>query len=109
MQTTSNPTSTTSGGCECAAPAPTSSLFTQQVSELVAIGAAIAAHCEPCLRYHTRLAEQIGVSRADMAAAVRVAESVKATPHRNILSLAARLMQGDTAAEPAAGSCCSAG
>ncbi len=108
MNTTA-PSSKSSGSCACAAPAPTSSLFTQQVSELVAIGAAVAAHCEPCLRYHTRLAEQIGVSRADMAAAVRVAENVKATPHRNILSLAARLTQDDAADRPAAGSCCSAG
>ena len=32
--------------------AAATSLFTPAVKELVAIGAAIAANCEPCLRYH---------------------------------------------------------
>jgi len=71
------------------------SLFTPAVAELVAIAAAIAANCEPCLRYHTREAEKLGVSAADMARAVELAAKVKDAPHQNILKLAARLTGND--------------
>ena len=67
------------------------SLFTPAVAELVAMGAAIAANCDPCLRHHAREAETLGVSAEDMARAVELAAKVKDAPHRNILKLAARL------------------
>lgn len=74
--------------------APT--LYTPAVNELVAIGAAIAANCEPCLKYHYREAQQLGVSKADMAQAVEMGAKVKDSPHQSILKLAQRL----TGAEP---------
>jgi AhpD family alkylhydroperoxidase len=99
------------------------SIFTPAVAELVAIGAAIAANCDPCLRYHTGVAEKLGISGADMARAVEMAAKVKDAPHRNIMRLAAKLTQTepaaavatvgacfDDASEPggaAKGSCCS--
>ena len=67
------------------------SLFSPAVGELVAIGAAIAANCEPCLRYHTREAEKLGVSVSDMALAVAMAAKVKDAPHQAVLRLAAKL------------------
>ncbi len=99
------------------------SIFTPAVAELVAIGAAIAANCDPCLRYHTGVAEKLGVSDSDMARAVEMAARVKDAPHRNIMRLAAKLTQTEPAAavttvgacfdgasapgNPATGSCCS--
>jgi AhpD family alkylhydroperoxidase len=77
-----------------ATPAP--SLFTPAVAELVAIGAAIAANCEPCLRYHVHEAEKLGVTAADAARAIAMAAKVKDAPHRNIMRLADRLTQGET-------------
>jgi AhpD family alkylhydroperoxidase len=79
-----------------AAPAP--SLFTPAVAELVAIGAAIAANCEPCLRYHVHEAEKLGVTTADTARAIALAAKVKDAPHRNIMRLADRLTQSETSA-----------
>jgi AhpD family alkylhydroperoxidase len=67
------------------------SLFSSAVGELVAIGAAIAANCEPCLRYHMREAEKLGVSASDMALAVAMAAKVKDAPHQAVLRLAAKL------------------
>ena len=83
-------------------------LFTPAVAELVAIGAAIAANCEPCLRYHTREAEKLGVSAADMARAVELAAKVKDSPHRSVLRLAARLTgaEGMRSDETIADKCC---
>lgn len=66
------------------------SLFTAQVAELVAIGAAIAANCEPCFKYHFDQARKLGVSDADMRRAVDLAQMVKDTPARAILNLAER-------------------
>jgi len=66
-------------------------LYSPAVNELVAIGAAIAANCEPCLKYHYREAEKLGVSKADMASAVEMASKVKDSPHQSILRLAGKL------------------
>ena len=57
----------------------------------MAIGAAIAANCEPCLKYHYHEAQQLGVSKADMARAVETGAKVKDSPHQAILRLADRL------------------
>ena len=83
------------------------SLFSPAVAELVAIGAAIAANCEPCLKYHYREAQRLGVSKADMASAVKMAASVKDSPHQAILRLADKLT-GASLSNPAAASdpCC---
>jgi AhpD family alkylhydroperoxidase len=86
------------------------SLFTPAVAELVAIGAAIAANCEPCFKHHYDQARKLGVSRRDMARAVATAQAVKETPARAMLVLAERYLGaqsvGAQAAAPAAGSCC---
>jgi AhpD family alkylhydroperoxidase len=67
------------------------SIYSAAVNELVAIGAAIAANCEPCLKYHYREAQQLGVSKADMALAVETGAKVKDSPHQAILRQAERL------------------
>jgi AhpD family alkylhydroperoxidase len=73
---------------------------------LVAIGAAIAANCEPCLRYHTGQAGKLGVSIGDIARAVELAARVKDAPHRNIMRLAARLTQIEPAVAVATSGAC---
>ena len=67
------------------------SIYSAAVNELVAIGAAIAANCEPCLKYHYREAQKLGVSKGDMARAVEMGAKVKDSPHQAILKLAHRL------------------
>jgi AhpD family alkylhydroperoxidase len=87
--------------------AGTPSLFSEQVAELVAIGAAIACNCEPCFKYHYDQARKLGLSDADMRRAVDMAQMVKDTPARAILKLAERYVGAstpDTTAKP--GVCC---
>ncbi len=87
----------------CATP----SLFTSQVAELVAIGAAIAANCEPCFRYHYDQAKKLGVSERDMRHAVDLAQKVKDTPARAMLKLADRYLGAATPESQAqANACC---
>jgi len=85
---------------------PASSLYTDEVAELVAIGAAIAAHCEPCFKYHFQQARKLGVSREDMMRAVKTAQSVKETPAKAMLQLAERFLEGDPSGLPVVQSCC---
>ncbi len=68
------------------------SLLTEQVAELVAIGAAIGANCEPCFKYHYDQARKLGVSDLDMRYAVDLAQKVKDTPARAMLTLAERYL-----------------
>jgi AhpD family alkylhydroperoxidase len=96
---------------EVTARKPTSAVeYTPGVNELVAIGAAIAANCEPCLKYHYREADQLGVSKADMAKAMETAARVKDSPHQAILRLADNLI-GAGLSQPADVSdrCCGSG
>lgn len=97
--------------------APAPSIFTDAVAELVAIGAAIASNCEPCLRFHCDKARKLGVSSEDMMAAVRMAQSVKDAPARAVLQLAEKYLVRETqeagasadtneSVEPGSASCC---
>jgi AhpD family alkylhydroperoxidase len=81
--------------------------YSPAVNELVAMGAAIAANCEPCLKYHYREAEKLGVTKADMARAVATGAKVKDSPHQAILRLADKLT-GSGIGQPAdaADRCC---
>lgn len=88
-------------GLTDAADAP--SIFSAQVAELVAIGAAIAANCEPCLRFHHAKAKKLGVSGADMRCAVDLAQKVKNAPASAMLDLAQRLLEPATSAGLKAG------
>jgi AhpD family alkylhydroperoxidase len=92
------------------------SIFTDQVAELVAIGAAIASNCEPCFKFHFDQARKLGVEDADMRRAVDLAQKVKETPARAVLELASRYLDKKTSlaaisvvaasSAQAQGSCC---
>lgn len=77
------------------------------VTELIALGAAIASNCEPCFRYHYNEARKLGVSKRDMARAVSVAQAVKDTPAQAMLDLADRYLAEERApARDAVTGCC---
>jgi arsenite methyltransferase len=81
--------------------------YNAAVNELVAMGAAIAANCEPCLKYHYNEALQLGVSKVDMARAVATAARVKDSPHQSVLQLAEKLTGVSGVKAPvAADRCC---
>jgi AhpD family alkylhydroperoxidase len=92
--------------------------ITAQVRELIALGAAIGASCEPCLKYHTKRAQEVGLTEAQMREAVAVGRMVKEASARNIHALAGKLIPEagtaeaacDSASAPApakaSGSCC---
>ena len=85
---------------------PAADVLEPRVRELVAIGAAIAANCEPCFRYHFAEARKLGVTREEMAQAVSVAQAVKDSPATAMLELTGKYLNeqpGEDAAAPACG------
>lgn len=48
-----------------------------RVTELVAIGASIAGHCQPCLAYHVAKAKELGVADEHIQAAMAVGHRVE--------------------------------
>jgi AhpD family alkylhydroperoxidase len=85
--------------------------MTEAVTELVAIGAAIAAPCEPCFQHHGALALKLGVTPEDLRAAVKIGQAVKAVPQQKVLEAVERLLAAPRAETSGSASpcCCGAG
>lgn len=47
------------------------------VKELVAIGASVSTHCQPCLEYHIQAAIELGMTEKDIRQAVEVGHEVE--------------------------------
>ncbi len=63
--------------------------------ELVAVGAAIAGNCLPCLRHHFTEARKQGCSLKEIEEAIELAKMVKERPIQDIHRIAAHLIQRD--------------
>ena len=48
-----------------------------QTKELIAIGASVSSHCQPCLLYHLGKARELGASEDDIQAAIEVGYMVE--------------------------------
>ena len=44
----------------------------ERMKELVAVGAAIAANCHPCIDHHLAKCDELGVGRKEVAEAIKV-------------------------------------
>ena len=73
--------------------------LTPREKELVAIGAAIGSNCVPCIEYHIPLARKIGMTDAQIVAAIELANKVKQVPARNVYETALRLVSGGSPPE----------
>ncbi len=60
--------------------------------ELVAMGAAAAANCHPCMDHHLAKCDELGVSRAEVAEAVKVGLMVNHGAERAIRKKARELL-----------------
>lgn len=66
--------------------------MSEEVRELIALGAAIGASCEPCFKFHCDKARRVGVSADAMREAVRIGETVRQSSVNSIVSLADRML-----------------
>lgn len=64
----------------------------EQTKELVAMGAAAAANCHPCMDYHLAICDELGIDRAEVVAAVKVGLMVNRGAERAIRKKARELL-----------------
>jgi AhpD family alkylhydroperoxidase len=69
--------------------------YSRRVEELVAIGAAIGANCEPCFKHHFQAALEAGATRDDIAGAVATARKVKQAAAKVMLNLAGEYLAAE--------------
>lgn len=72
--------------------------------ELVALGAALASNCIPCLEFHVPAARQAGLSDADIAEAIALADKIRKVPADKALDAAHAQLGAAPAASASA--CC---
>ena len=60
--------------------------------ELVALGAALASNCVPCIEYHIPEARKAGISDRKINEAIRLADKVRQVPARKVLTVAVGLL-----------------
>jgi AhpD family alkylhydroperoxidase len=78
----------------------------ERTRELIAIGASVSAHCQPCLEHHVRKARELGAEDADIREAVEVGGMVSDGASRTMAKCAELLL---SQSEPGCGSCCAGG
>ncbi len=74
-------------------------------SELVALGAALASNCVPCIEFHIPAARKAGLSDDEIAAAIGLADKIRQVPARKVLDRALALLPQADAGATAADAC----
>lgn len=74
--------------------------------ELVALGAALASNCVPCIEYHVAESRKAGLSDAEIDQALALADKIRQVPARKVLETAKQLTAGG--AKAASGEACCA-
>ena len=85
---------------------PQSQGLSPSVVELIAIGASIAANCEPCFKCHFNEARRLKVSKREIAKAVAIGAMVKNAPDQAIKGLAQKHLKGFSIEPDEAPACC---
>ena len=62
--------------------------LTPRETSLVALGAALASNCVPCIEHHVPLARQNGLTDSEITAAIDLADRIRQVPARKVLETA---------------------
>lgn len=68
------------------------SILNSREHELVALGASLASNCVPCIEYHLKAAREAGLTDAEIAAAIKLADKVRRVPAEKVLEVATQLL-----------------
>ena len=71
--------------------------LTAKERELVAIGAAIASNCTPCMEFHIPAAREAGLTDAQILFAIKIAEAVKKVPADAVRARSLGILDGKEA------------
>lgn len=84
------------------------SILNSRERELVAIGAALASNCIPCIEFHIQAARKAGLTDAEISEAIEFADKIKRVPAEKVLETASRRLSTPIDEQSAAsGACCS--
>ncbi len=72
----------------------------ERLRELIAIGASVSAHCQPCLSHHLEKARELGISDEEILAAIETGQMVSRGAMNAMGTFSASLVK------PAAAACC---
>lgn len=78
-----------------------------RTKELIAIGASVGAHCQPCLTYHVGKAKELGIGEDEIREAIAVGHMVEKGAMAAMKQFSAEVL-GEVAGRRGAG-CCSSG
>lgn len=78
----------------------------EQTKELIAIGASVAAHCQPCLKFHYAKARELGVDPTEINAAVEIGHQVSRGAAKAMRDLQEALMAPPSTEASREGGCC---
>jgi AhpD family alkylhydroperoxidase len=73
--------------------------------ELVALGAALASNCIPCVEYHVAEARKAGLADEEIHEAIELADKIKQVPASNVLQVATALLGDVATAKAGSGGC----
>ena len=76
----------------------------EKTKELIAIGASIGAHCQPCLAFHVEKAKKIGIEDREIREAIEVGQMVEKGAMAAMRQSAAGILDAPSSA--GAASCC---
>ena len=83
------------------------STMDEKTKELIAIGASMGAHCQPCLTYHVSRAKEIGVDDKQISEAIEVGQMVEKGSMSAMRAFSKSVL--NTPPETEVQSCCSGG
>jgi AhpD family alkylhydroperoxidase len=49
----------------------------EKTKELIAIGASVTAHCQPCVHFHVKKARELGISEEQILEAIAIGQMVE--------------------------------
>lgn len=75
-----------------------------KVKELIAVGASVSAHCQPCLVYHVAKAKKLGIAEDEIREAIAVGHLVGKGAMSAMQQFAAGVLEGGVSQ---ASGCCS--
>ena len=69
--------------------------FDNRTTELIAVGASVAANCQSCVEYHVGKAAEYGIDRQEVAQAIDVGRMVRKGAAAKMDKLTATLLEKD--------------
>ena len=72
----------------------------ESIRELIAIGASISAHCQPCLEYHLQKAKELGIKPEEMRSAIEIGHMIEKGSMAAMKKFSASVLENLSIKEP---------